>query len=109
MVHIVFVVVLAGGDDLKVAGGLIGPEKVNFASGVAIGNEEEIGAAAGALDVNAKTLVFFLVEENVGEVRAKDVTIEAVRTLGNFVFDDVEESKTVSGPGGAGNAFDAER
>jgi len=37
------------------------------------------------------------------------MAIEAVGALGNFVFDDVEEGEIVGGPGGAGDALEAER
>ena len=76
---------------------------------MAIGDEEKVSAAAGALDINAEALVFFLVEEGVGDAGAEDVAIEAVGTLGDLVFDDVEEGEIVGGPGGAGDALDAER
>src|SRR5208283_589541 len=99
MVHVVFVVVFPGGDNLEFAGGLIGAEKAGFAGGVAVGDQKEISAAAGALDINAETFVFFLEEENVGIVGAEDVAIEAVGALGDFVLDDVEEGETVRGPG----------
>jgi len=36
------------------------------------------------------------------------MAIEAVGTLGDFVFDCVEEGAIVGGPGGAGNAFNLE-
>ena len=75
MVNVVFVVVFAGGDQLKFAGGLIGAEEADFAGGVAIGDEEQIGAAAGALDINAEALVFFLEEEDIGKVGAEDVAV----------------------------------
>jgi hypothetical protein len=107
MVYVVLVIVLAWSDEAEFAGGLIGTEKANLAGSVAIGDEEEVGAAAGALDINAEALVFFLVQEVVGHARPKDVAVEAVGTLGDLVFDDIEEGEIVGGPGGAGGALDA--
>src|SRR5271157_3595936 len=78
MIDVVFVVVFTRGDEMEFAGGLIGAEKADFAGGVAIGDEEEVGTAAGALDVNAEALVLFFKEENVGEVGAKNVAVEAI-------------------------------
>jgi len=76
---------------------------------VAVGDEEDVGAAAAALDVDAETLVFFFEEQRIGPVGAEDVAIELVRAFGDFVFDDVEEGAIVGGPCGAGDALDAER
>src|SRR5208283_1979486 len=39
---------------------------------------------------------------------AEDMAIEAVGALGNFVFDNIEESEIVGGPGGAGDALDTQ-
>jgi len=108
MINIVLVLVFAWGEKAEFTEGLIGTEAANFAGGVAIGNEEKVSAAAGALDINAEALVFFLVEKGDGQAGAEDVAIEAVRTLGDLVFDDVEESEIVGGPGGAGDTIDAE-
>jgi len=108
MIDVVLVIVFAGRDQSEFAGGLIGAEKADFARSVAVGNEEEVRAAASALDINAEAFVFFLVEEGVGDAGAEDVAIEAMGTLGNLVFNDVEEGEIVGGPGGAGGAFDAE-
>jgi hypothetical protein len=36
------------------------------------------------------------------------MAVEAVGTLGDLVFDDVEESEIVDGPSGAGDALDAQ-
>jgi len=108
MIDVVFVMVFARSNKMEFAGGLIGAQKADFTGGVAIGDEEEIGAAAGAFDINAEALVFFLVEEGVGDAGAEDMAIEAVGALGNFVFDDIEESEIVGGPDGAGDALDAE-
>ena len=44
----------------------------------------------------------------VGLGGTEDVAIEAVGPLGDFVFDCVEESLVVGGPGGARGAFDFE-
>ena len=103
-----FVVVFARSDQLKLTRGLIRAQETDFAGGVAIRDEEEIGAAAGALNIDAEALVFFLEKENIGKVGAEDVAIQAMRALGDFIFDDVEESKTVGSPGGAGDAFNVE-
>jgi hypothetical protein len=37
------------------------------------------------------------------------VAIEAVGALGDLIFDDIKEGEIVGGPGGAGDAFDADR
>ena len=81
---------------------------MNLASGVAVGDEEEIGAAAAAFDINAETLVFLLVEKRVRAGGAEDVAKELMGALGNFVFDDIEEGAIVGGPGGGGDTLDAE-
>jgi len=108
MVHVVFVIVFAGRDEAEFAGGLIGTKKANLTGSVAIGDKEKVGAAAGALDINAEALVFFFVEEVVRHARPKNVAVEAVGTLGNLVFDDIEEGEIVGGPGDAGGALDPE-
>src|SRR5579862_77007 len=51
MIDVVFVCIVASGDDAECAGGLIGAEIVDFARRVAGGREQEIGTAARALDV----------------------------------------------------------
>jgi len=89
--------------------GAVGAEVADFAGGVAVGDEENVGTAPAALDVDAEALVFFFVEKRVGAVGAEDVAEESVGALGDFVFDDVEEGAVVGGPGGAGDALDAER
>ena len=109
VVDVVFVVVFARVDERELAGGSIGAEIADFTGGVAVGDEEQIRAAAAAFDVNAEALVFFLVEEGVRARGAEDVAIELVGALGDFVFDDVEEGAVVGGPGGGGDALDAER
>jgi hypothetical protein len=108
MIDVVFVIVFARSDEAEFAGGLIGAEKADFAGGVTVGDEEEVSATSGALDINAEALVFFLVEEGVGEAGAEDMTIETVGALGDLVFNDVEEGEIIGGPGGAGDALDAE-
>ncbi len=73
-----------------------------------VGDEEDVGAAAATLDVNAEAFVFFFVEERVGAVGAEDVAIDLVRALGDFIFDDIKEGAIVGSPGGAGDTLDVE-
>jgi len=65
VVDVIFVGVFARVDQGKSGGGAIGAEIVDFAGGVAVGHEEEIGAATAAFDVDAEAFVFFLVEKSV--------------------------------------------
>jgi len=96
-------------DQLELQRGAVGAEVADFTGGVAVGDEEDVGAAAAALDVDAEALVFFFVEEGVRAVGADDVEKELVGAFGGFVFDYVKERAIVGGPGGGGNALDAER
>jgi hypothetical protein len=107
MVSIVFVIVFARGDEAKVGIGLTGGKEADFAGGVAGDGEEEKGAAASALDVEAKALVALFVEQSIRLGCAEEVTVEAVGALGGFVFDGVEERAIVGGPGGAGDTLDS--
>src|SRR6267154_2325346 len=107
MLDIVFVVVFARGDQTKFGVRLRCWEETDFTRCVAGDCEQKKRAAAGAFDVEAETLVGFFVEQRVGLGRAKNVTIEAVRALGGFVFDRVEERAIVGGPRGAGDALDS--
>ena len=108
MVDVVFVIVPAGVDELEATRGAIGAEIVDFAGDVAVGEEEEVGPTAAALDINAEALVVFFEEKRVGAVGIKDVAEELVGALGDFVFDDIEEGAIVGGPGGGGDTLDAE-
>jgi hypothetical protein len=109
VVAVVFVVVFAGSDEAEFAERVGGGEKANFAGGVAVDAEHEISAAAGTLYVNVEALVGFIIEELVCAGRiAEDVAIKAMGTLGEGIFDYVEEMAVVGGPGGGGDAFDAE-
>ena len=73
---------------------------------LAIG-EKQIGAAAGAFDLDAEALVGFFVDEHGRAQSSQGVAIEAMRALGGFVFDGVEKRAIVGSPGGAGDALDA--
>src|SRR5690242_9774808 len=109
VVGVIFVIVFAGGDQSKLAERSGGGEEADFAGSVAVDDEDEIRAAAGAFDVNVETLVGFFVEELVGAGGiAEDVAIKAMGALGEPVFDYIEEMAVVGGPGGGGDAFDAE-
>lgn len=109
VVGVIFVMVFAGGDQLEFAERVARGEKANFAGGVAVDDEDEISTAAGALDVNVESLVGFFIEELVGaDGLAEDVAIKAMGTLGEGIFDYIEEKAVIGGPGGGGDAFDAE-
>jgi len=109
VVDVVFVIVFTRGDPLEFAERVGGGEEADFAGGVAVHDEEEIGAAARAFDVDAKTFVGFFVEELVcaGGV-TEGMAKESVGAFGEGIFDDVEKMAVVGGPGGGGDAFDAE-
>jgi len=109
VIDVVFVVVTAFVNECEGQRGAVGAEVADFAGGVAVGDEEDIGAAAAALDIDAEALVFLFVEEGVGTVGADDMEKELMGAFGGFVFNDVEESAIVRGPGGRGDALDAER
>src|SRR6476620_2726210 len=109
VVGVVFVVVFAGSDEAEFAERVGGGEKANFAGGVAVDVEYEISATARTFDVNVEALVGFFVEELVRASRiAEDVAIKAMGTLGEGIFDYVEEMAIVGGPDGGGDAFDTE-
>src|SRR5262245_3921459 len=110
VLNVVFVIVFAGGDELESADGSGGGEEANFAGGVAVGYKKEIGAAAGAFDVDAEAFVEFFIEQGVGFRGrvAEGMAVETVGALGDGVFDHVEDMAVVGGPGGAGYAFGAE-
>src|SRR6266404_349911 len=107
MVSVVFVIVFARGNEAEVGIGLSGGKEADLAGGVAGDGEEEKGAAAGALDIEAKALVALFVEQSIELGCAEDVAVEAVGALGGFVFDGIEERAIVGGPGGAGDALDS--
>ena len=109
VLNVVFVIVFAGSDQLEFAERVGSGEEADFAGGVAVDDEDEISAAAGALDVNVEALVGFFVKELVGSGGiAESVAIETMGPLGDGIFDDEEKVAVVGGPGGGSDAFDAE-
>jgi len=106
VIDVVFVIIYPGGDEAEFAKWAGGGEKTDFASGVAVGDEEEVGAAAGAFDVDAKAFVGFFIKQRVGGGIAEGMAIEAVGTFGDGVFDNVKEVVT-GRPRGTGDAFGA--
>jgi hypothetical protein len=109
VVDVIFVIVFARSDQAEFAERVGGGEEADFAGGVAVDDEDQIGAATGALDVEVEAFVGFVVEELIGASGVtQGVTIEAVGSLGERIFDDVEEMAVVGAPGGGGDAFDAE-
>jgi len=107
MLDIVFVVVFAWSNQAESRVRLSCGKETDFTRCVAGDCEQKKCAAARAFDVESETLVGFFVEQRIGLGRAKNVTIEAVRALGGFVFYGVEECAIVGGPRGAGNALDS--
>src|ERR1700692_2492995 len=86
MIDVIFVVVAAFVDERELQRGAVGAEVTDLAGGVAVGDKEDVGAAAAAFDVNAEALVFFFVEESVGAVGADYVEKEVVGAFGGFVL-----------------------
>ncbi len=76
---------------------------------MALDGEEKVGTAAGALDVDAEAFINFFKQECVGLGGTEDVAVETMGTLRDFVFNRIEESFVVGGPGGAGDACGSER
>src|SRR5260221_10021394 len=104
MVSVVFVIVFARGNEAEVGIGLSGGKEADLAGGVAGDGEEEKGAAAGALDIEAKALVALFVEQSIELGCAEDVAVEAGGALWGFVFDGIEKGGVVGGPSGGGGA-----
>src|SRR5215831_20893303 len=110
VVDVVFVIFFARGDEPKFSLRIGGSQEAHFARGMAVDDQEQPAAAARAFDIHSEALVGFFVEQDVGVGRGigKSMTVEAVRALGERVFDDVEEVAAVGRPGYRGYAFGAE-
>src|ERR1700687_2067365 len=118
VVDVIFVLVLAGGNEAERGGGLIGAKKMDFTGGVAGRYQKKIIAAAGARDRDAEALIFFVVQKSVrGCFGLRGASFdgtqqkaeELIGTFGDWIFDGVEEVAIVGGPGGAGDALAAAR
>src|SRR6266404_2879227 len=108
MLYVVFMIIFARSDEAKLRARLSCGKETDFTRCVAGDREQKKGAAAGAFDIEAKTLVGFFVEQRVGLGCAENVAIEAVGALRGFVFDGVEEAAIIGGPGGAGDTLDSD-
>src|SRR5437867_9362092 len=107
MTDIIFMVVFARSDDLKIAMRLVCTEKADFTRCMARDGEENKMLAARAFDFQAKPLIGFLVEQGI-RLRGPDrMAVQPLRALGNFILDGVEERAVVSRPGYARDALDS--
>src|SRR5215471_6088762 len=89
-------------DQLELAQRRRSREEANFAGGVAIGDQQQVGAAAGSFNVDPEAFVGLLVEKRV-HARvdlAQSMAVKPVRPLGGFVFNDIKQLAAVSGPRG---------
>src|SRR5712692_10528176 len=107
MVGIIFVVVFARSDEPEYSGRLIGAQVADFAGRMTRDGQEEKSTAAGTFQSDSKPLVGLLIQKLVRFCGAQNVPIEPVRALRRFLFDGVEESAIVGGPGHTGDAFEA--
>src|SRR5262249_2617923 len=71
--------------------------------------EEQVRIGTSAGDLYAEALVGFLVDQGIGLREAEPVAIEAMRALGDFIFNGIKERAIVGGPCGGRDALDAER
>src|SRR5258706_13811943 len=87
MLYVVFMIIFARSDEAKLRAGLSCRKETDFTRCVAGDREQKKGAAAGAFDIEAKTLVGFFVEQRVGLGCAQNVAIEAGRRVRGLLFD----------------------
>ena len=91
MSNIIFMVIFARSDYLKITMRLIRAEKADFTCGMARDGEKKKIFAARALDFDAKPLIGFFVEQGIRFRGADRVAVQPVRALGGFIFDGVEK------------------
>ena len=91
MSDIIFMVVFARSDDLKIAMRLVRMEKADFTGRVARDGEQNKIFAARAFDFQAKPLIAFFVEQGIRFLGADRMAVHPVRALGGFILDGVEE------------------
>jgi len=66
VVDVVFVIVFARGDELEFGERSGGGEETDLAGSVAVGQEEQVGAATSAFNVNTEAFVGLFVKQCVG-------------------------------------------
>src|SRR5438270_11512904 len=101
MFRVVFVVILARGDEPEFSAGLVWAQVANFAGRMACDGQKKESAAARAFHFDSKPLVRFVVNQRIRLGRAKDVPVQPVRALRRFILDRVEQSSIVRCPGNA--------
>src|SRR4029077_14034650 len=107
VVHVVFVAIFALRDALKFPEGLVRAQIAKFAGGVAVADQQQVRAAPGALNIDAKALVLLLIDQRVRSLCAQAVAPQLVRPLGYLILHDVKECLVVAGPRRAGHALHA--
>src|SRR2546430_9697350 len=98
MIRVVFVVILARGDEPEFSAGLISAQVANFAGRMARDGQKKESAAARAFHFDSKSLARFFVAQNVWFGRPQTRPIHPVRALRRFIAARVEQSSIAVRP-----------